>query len=478
MLKPALARGLQIVGATTFDEYRKTIEKDAALARRFQPIQIAEPSVEETITMLRGLRGRYESHHGVAISDSALVAAAQMARRYITSRVLPDSAIDLVDEAASSLRLQQESKPEPVEALDRQMISLKIELESLKRDTDAFSVNRKAEIETSLTEKAQEVERLNRIWEEDRGRLNEIKEAKRQLEEANAELEDCQRKGDYARASELQYQVIKSLKDKIPSEEEAATERKLRLQEAGTDDEAMILSDRVSSDDIARVVGRTTGIPVRSLLRGEVDRLLHLEDELRRRVIGQESALHSVAEAVRLSRAGLNLAGRPIASFLFLGPTGVGKTELSKALSAFLFDSERSLITINMSEFGEKHTVSRLLGAPAGYIGFDEGGQLTEAVRRKPYAVILLDEFEKVCLDTHRPVVWLMWCHLISGPQRYAIKFFRSVHQSHSSPDVANILLQLLDEGTLTDAQGHKISFANTIIVSMPPGSIWPELRA
>ncbi|KAI0277462.1 P-loop containing nucleoside triphosphate hydrolase protein [Russula aff. rugulosa BPL654] len=414
MIKPALARGLQLVGATTPDEYRKTIGKDAALERRFQPVTIEEPTVESTISILRGLKPRYEVHHGVEISDGALVTAAVYSARYISDRFLPDKAIDLVDEAASSLRLAQESKPDALEQLDRAVMTMQIELTSLRNESDPLSAERREALEQALDRSRKEAAALEERWQAERERLHRNKERKRRLEEAKHKLEVAQRKGDFEAASRLRYATIPELEREIPAE--------------GNGEGAM-LSERVTSDDIARVVARATGIPVQSLLKGERERLVHMEDVLKARVIGQDHVVRGVSDAVRISRAGLQAPTRPVASFLFLGPTGVGKTELCKALAGFLFnDEQRALININMSEYHDRHTMSRLIGAAPGYVGFEEGGQLTEAVRRKPYAVILLDELEKA----HK--------------------------------DVTMILLQILDEGTITDSQGRKVDFRNTII--------------
>ncbi|KAJ2937010.1 hypothetical protein H1R20_g114, partial [Candolleomyces eurysporus] len=420
MIKPALARGLRLVGATTPDEYRKTIGKDAALERRFQPVTIDEPTVGATISILRGLKPRYEVHHGVEISDGALVTAAVYGARYVSDRFLPDKAIDLVDEAASALRLAQESKPDELEALDREIMTLQIELESLKNETDVFSVERRAKVESDLRAKREEASNLTNVWQAERARLERIKEAKKKLEDAKYQLEVAQRHGHYELASRLRYATIPDLEAQLPKEGEAEQQPESPLA---------MLHDRVTSNDIARVVAKATGIPVQNLLKGERDKLVHMEDALRSRVVGQDHVVEAISDAVRISRAGLQAPNRPVASFLFLGPTGVGKTELCKALSQFLFDDEqRGLITINMSEYHDRHTISRLIGAAPGYVGFEEGGQLTEAVRRKPYAVILLDEMEKA----HK--------------------------------DVAMILLQILDEGTITDSQGRKVDFKNTII--------------
>ncbi|KAF6753367.1 P-loop containing nucleoside triphosphate hydrolase protein [Ephemerocybe angulata] len=419
MIKPSLARGLRLVGATTPDEYRKTIGKDAALERRFQPVSIDEPTVGSTISILRGLKPRYEVHHGVEISDSALVTAAVYGARYISDRFLPDKAIDLVDEAASALRLAQESKPDELEALEREMMTLQIELESLKKETDVFSVERRAKVEEELKTKREEASMLTRVWQAERARLDKIKDTKKKLEEAKYQLQVALRQGRYDLASRLRFATIPDLEKQLPKE----------VEEPDSESPLAMLHDRVTSNDIARVVAKATGIPVQNLLKGERDRLVHMEDALRSRVVGQDHVVAAVSDAVRISRAGLQAPNRPVASFLFLGPTGVGKTELCKALASFLFDDEqRGLITINMSEYHDRHTISRLIGAAPGYVGFEEGGQLTEAVRRKPYAVILLDEMEKA----HK--------------------------------DVAMILLQILDEGVITDSQGRKVDFRNTII--------------
>ncbi|EMD39396.1 hypothetical protein CERSUDRAFT_104581 [Gelatoporia subvermispora B] len=422
MIKPALARGLQLVGATTPDEYRKTIGKDAALERRFQPVTIDEPSVESTISILRGLKPRYEVHHGVGIADGALVTAAVYGARYVSDRFLPDKAIDLVDEAASALRLAQESKPDELDKLHREIVTLEIERESLKNETDVFSAERRGKVEETLKSKREEAEKLTDIWQAERSRLERIKSLKRRLEEAKYELEVAQRQGHYERASQLRFSTIPELERQLPAE----TERS-ETDEASSP--LAMLHDRVTSADIARVVAKSTGIPVQNLLKGEREKLVHMEDALKHRIVGQDHVVRAVSDAVRISRAGLQAPNRPVASFLFLGPTGVGKTELCKALAGFLFnDEQRGLININMSEYHDRHTISRLIGAAPGYVGFEEGGQLTEAVRRKPYAVILLDELEKA----HK--------------------------------DVAMILLQILDEGSITDSQGRKVDFRNTII--------------
>lgn len=417
LLKPALSRGeLQCCGATTLNEYR-LIEKDVALARRFQPIQVGEPSVASTISILRGIKDKYEVHHGVRITDGALVAAATYSNRYITDRFLPDKAIDLVDEAASALRLQQESKPDAIQELDREVTTIQIELESLRKETDVTSKERREKLQELLKTKQEEVSKLMEIWNKEKAEIESIKQTKEELERSRFELEKAQREGDFARAGELRYSIIPSLEAKLPKEG-------AEVKEGQT-----LIHDSVTADDIANVVSRTTGIPVSKLMAGEVEKLINMEDTLRQSVRGQDEALAAVANAVRMQRAGLSGENKPLASFMFLGPTGVGKTELCKKMAGFLFSTESAVIRFDMSEFQEKHTVSRLIGAPAGYVGYDDAGQLTEAVRRKPYAVVLFDEFEKA----HR--------------------------------DISALLLQVLDEGFLTDSQGHKVDFRNTIIV-------------
>ena len=421
LIKPALSRGeLQCCGATTLNEYRQ-IEKDVALARRFQPILVGEPSVQDTISILRGIKDKYEVHHGVRITDNALVAAATYSNRYITDRFLPDKAIDLVDEAASALRLQQESKPDAIQKLDREIMTIQIELESLRKETDVTSKERRSKLEENLGEKQKEAARLTVIWDKERAEIETIKRTKEDLEQARLELDQARREGNFGKAGELQYATIPKLESQLPQE--------------GSEVSAMnangetLIHDSVTSDDIAGVVSRTTGIPVTKLMAGEVEKLVHMEDALRQSVRGQDEALTAVANAVRMQRAGLNGENRPIGSFMFLGPTGVGKTELTKAMANFLFSTESAVVRFDMSEFSEKHTISRLIGATAGYVGYEDAGQLTEAVRRKPYAVLLFDEFEKA----HR--------------------------------DISSLLLQVLDEGFLTDSQGHKVDFRNTLIV-------------
>jgi ATP-dependent Clp protease ATP-binding subunit ClpB len=417
LLKPALSRGeLQCCGATTLNEYR-IIEKDVALARRFQPILVGEPSVQDTISILRGIKEKYEVHHGVRITDSALVAAATYSNRYISDRFLPDKAIDLVDEAASALRLQQESKPDSIQELDRQIMTIQIELESLRKDADIASKERREKLQQQLKDKQTEATTLNEQWEKERAEIEQIKNLKEQIDKARYKFEQARSEGNFTKASELQYSTIPQLQAKLPKDQD------------GQATDNTLLNDSVTSDDIAAVVSRTTGIPVTKLMAGEVEKLVHMEDALRKSVKGQDEALRAVANAVRMQRAGLSGENRPLASFMFLGPTGVGKTELCKKMAGFLFSTETAVTRFDMSEFQEKHTVSRLIGSPAGYVGYEDAGQLTEAVRRKPYAILLFDEFEK----SHR--------------------------------DISALLLQVLDEGFLTDAQGHRVDFRNTIIV-------------
>ena len=415
LLKPELARGaLHCIGATTLDEYRKHVEKDAALARRFQPVFVGEPSVADTISILRGIKEKYELHHGVRITDGALVAAATLSNRYISDRFLPDKAIDLIDEAASRLRMEVDSKPEELDELDRRLLQLKIEREALKREEDAASRDRLEKLERELSDLQERSDAMTMAWRNEKERLQGAQKLKERLDQARNEVEAAQRRGDLGRASELLYGVIPQLEREI---------------NASQSDDGRLVNEAVTEEQIASVVSRWTGVPMERMLEGERSKLLRMEDELRRRVVGQEDALRAVSDAVRRARAGLQDPNRPIGSFLFLGPTGVGKTELTKALAAFLFDDEKALLRVDMSEFMEKHAVSRLIGAPPGYIGYDEGGVLTEAVRRRPYQVILFDEVEKA-------------------------------HE-----DVFNILLQVLDDGRLTDGQGRTVDFRNTIIV-------------
>lgn len=418
MLKPALARGeLHCVGATTLDEYRKYIEKDAALERRFQKVQVDEPNESDTIAILRGLKERYEVHHGVDITDSAIIAAAKLSQRYITDRQLPDKAIDLIDEAASRIRMEIDSKPEEMDRLERRLIQLKIEREAVKKDEDEASKKRLAKIDLDIGKFERELNDLEEIWRAEKAALQGSQEIKSQLEQARLELEDKRRKGDLARMSELQYGIIPQL------------EKQLDMAGQAEMMEMKLLRNKVTDEEIAEVVSKWTGIPVSKMLEGEREKLLRMEDALHKRVIGQHEAVVSVANAVRRSRAGLSDPNRPNGSFLFLGPTGVGKTELCKSLAEFLFDSSDAMVRIDMSEFMEKHSVARLIGAPPGYVGYEEGGYLTETVRRKPYSVVLLDEVEK------------------------------------AHPDVFNILLQVLDDGRLTDGQGRTVDFRNTVIV-------------
>ncbi|KAI0914824.1 P-loop containing nucleoside triphosphate hydrolase protein [Ustulina deusta] len=420
LLKPALSRGeLQCCGATTLAEYRQ-IEKDVALARRFQPILVNEPSVTDTISILRGIKEKYEVHHGVRITDGALVAAATYSNRYITDRFLPDKAIDLMDEAASSLRLQQESKPEDIMRLDQKIMTIQIELESLRKEKDVASRERREKLESDLKKLQEEEKALTERWAKERSQIEALKKVQEDLDKARMELEHAQRSGNFARASELRFGVIPTLESKLPTDGETGRDAQ------GPD---TLIHDSVTADDIAAVVSKVTGIPVSKLTSGHVEKLIHMEDTLRESVRGQDEALKAVADAVRMQRAGLSGDNRPLATFFFLGPTGVGKTELCKKLASFLFSTEQAVVRFDMSEFQEKHTISRLIGAPSGYVGYEDAGQLTEAVRRKPYAVLLFDEFEKA----HR--------------------------------DISSLLLQVLDEGYLTDSQGHKVDFRNTIIV-------------
>jgi ATP-dependent Clp protease ATP-binding subunit ClpB len=417
LLKPALARGeLHCIGATTLDEYRKHVEKDAALARRFQPIFVSEPSVEDTISILRGLKDKYEQHHGVRITDSALVAATTLSNRYITDRFLPDKAIDLVDEAAARLKMQVDSKPEELDTMDREIIRLKIEQEALRKESDPGSKSRLQALEKELAELEERSTALTARWRAEKDKLSNAQKLKSELDALRIELANAQRRGEYQRAGELAYGRIPELEKRL-SEIEAKENAGEMMEEA------------VTANHIAQVVSRWTGVPVDKMLEGEKDKLLRMEDSLGNRVVGQAEAVHAVATAVRRSRAGLQDPNRPMGSFMFLGPTGVGKTELTKALAEYLFDDETAMVRLDMSEYMEKHSVSRLIGAPPGYVGYDEGGALTEAVRRRPYQVVLFDEIEK------------------------------------AHPDVFNVLLQVLDDGRLTDGQGRTVDFRNTLII-------------
>ncbi|SDE71787.1 ATP-dependent chaperone ClpB [Limimaricola pyoseonensis] len=416
LIKPALARGeLHCVGATTLDEYRKYVEKDAALARRFQPLMVEEPTEEDTISILRGIKEKYELHHGVRISDSALVAAAQLSHRYITDRFLPDKAIDLMDEAASRLRMEVDSKPEELDALDRQILQMQIEAEALRREDDEASKERLAKIEEELSALTEKSRAMTAKWQAERDKLEGARTLKERLDRARADLEIAKREGNLAKAGELSYGVIPQLERDLKAAEES--------------DDPLMVEEAVRPEQIAEVVERWTGIPTSKMLEGEREKLLRMEDELGRRVIGQRQAVRAVSNAVRRARAGLNDENRPLGSFLFLGPTGVGKTELTKAVAEYLFDDDQAMVRIDMSEFMEKHAVARLIGAPPGYVGYDEGGVLTEAVRRRPYQVVLFDEVEK------------------------------------AHPDVFNVLLQVLDDGVLTDGQGRRVDFKQTLIV-------------
>lgn len=418
MLKPALARGeLHCVGATTLNEYRKYIEKDAALARRFQPVFIPEPTVEDTISILRGLKEKYEVHHGIRITDGAIVAAAQLSNRYITDRFLPDKAIDLIDEASSRLRIEVHSKPEEIDELDRRITQLKIENEALKKETDKSSKDRLVKLQEELGELEQKSKALTEVWIEQKQKINVAQKWNEELDKARSDLDKAQREGELSRAGELAYSIIPEL------------EKKLANQQESQGNSESLINQEVKASDIAAIVSRWTGIPVDKMLAGEREKLLHMESILHNRVVGQDNAIAAICEAVRRARAGLQDPNRPLGSFLFLGPTGVGKTELTKALAEFLFDDDSAMQRIDMSEYMEKHAVSRMIGAPPGYVGYEEGGALTEAVRRRPYQVILFDEVEK------------------------------------AHPDVFNVLLQVLDEGRLTDGQGRTVDFRNTLII-------------
>ena len=411
-----MARGeLHCVGATTLDEYRKHVEKDAALARRFQPVFVAQPTVEDTISILRGLKDRYEAHHGVRITDSAIIAAATLSDRYIADRFLPDKAIDLIDEAAARQRMQVDSKPEELDELDRRIMQLKIEQEALKKETDAASKDRLKKLAGELAELQEKSDALTARWKAEKDKLGRAAKLKEELDAARNALAQAQRKGDYAEAGRLTYDTIPTLEKK--------------LQEAESQDNSVLVDEAVTASHVAQVVSRWTGVPVDKMLEGEREKLLKMEEEIARRVVGQHEAVHAVSTAVRRARAGLQDPNRPIGSFMFLGPTGVGKTELTKALAAFLFDDESAMVRIDMSEYMEKHSVARLIGAPPGYVGYEEGGALTEAVRRRPYQVVLFDEIEK------------------------------------AHPDVFNVLLQVLDDGRLTDGQGRTVDFRNVLII-------------
>jgi ATP-dependent Clp protease ATP-binding subunit ClpB len=464
LLKPMLARGeLRCVGATTLDEYRKHIEKDAALERRFQPVMVGEPSVQDTIAILRGLKERYETHHGVRIQDAALIAAATLSHRYIADRFLPDKAIDLIDEAASKIRIEIDSVPTEIDEVDRRVMQLEIELTSLRKEKDEPSMQRRAAIESELAELKERSEAMRAQWQKEKDAIQGISELKERLEQARVEAERAEREADLQRAAELRYGEIPELEKQL-AEHEAAERTRLGTpsgEHAGERGEGqaaaggsggvaggdgpVFLKEEVDAEDVAEVVARWTGIPVSRLLEGEVEKLIHMEERLHERVVGQDEAVEAVATALRRSRAGLQDAGRPIGTFLFLGPTGVGKTELARALAEFMFDSQDAMVRIDMSEYMEKHSVSRLVGAPPGYVGYEEGGQLTEAVRRRPYSVVLLDEIEK------------------------------------AHPDVFNTLLQVMDDGRLTDGQGRTVDFKNTVLImtsNIPVSATGDDLRA
>jgi ATP-dependent Clp protease ATP-binding subunit ClpB len=421
MLKPMLARGeLHAVGATTLDEYRKHIEKDAALERRFQPVFVNEPSVEDTISILRGLKERYEVHHGVRITDGATIAAATLSDRYISDRFLPDKAIDLIDEAASRLRMEIDSKPGDLDAVDRDIMQLEIEREALKKEKDKASKERLQILEEELANLKEESTQLAAQWQAEKEAIQQVRSVKETMDQVRVQIEQAQRDYDYQEASELQFGRMRRLEEEL-----AAAEQKLLV----TQQDGAMLKEEVDSEEIAAIVSKWTGIPVSKLLEGEVEKLIHMEGRLHRRVVGQDEAISAVAAAVRRSRSGLQDPNRPIGSFIFLGPTGVGKTELARALAEFLFDDEHSMVRIDMSEYQERHTVARLIGAPPGYVGYDEGGQLTEQVRRRPYSVVLFDEIEK------------------------------------AHPEVFNVFLQVLDDGRLTDGQGRTVDFRNAVII-------------
>jgi ATP-dependent Clp protease ATP-binding subunit ClpB len=430
MLKPALARGeLRCVGATTIKEYRKHIEKDAALERRFQPVVVEEPSVEDTISILRGLKEKYEVHHGVRIKDSALVAAATLSHRYITDRFLPDKAIDLIDEATSRLRIEIDSMPAEIDAIQRKITQLEIEREALKKEKDPASRERLEKLEKELTDLKAEKEEMGGHWKKEKEAIAKIREIKEKLESTRTEAQMAERQGDLSRAAELKYGTLIALEKSLEQEKKKLEQLQVDLK---------MLKEEVDSEDIAEVVGKWTGIPVSRLMEGEREKLLNMEERLERRVIGQKQGIIAVADAVRRARSGLQDPNRPIGSFIFMGPTGVGKTELGRALAEFLFDDEKTMIRLDMSEYMEKHSVARLIGAPPGYVGYEEGGQLTEAVRRHPYSVVLFDEIEK------------------------------------AHPDVFNALLQVLDDGRMTDGKGRTVDFKNTVIImTSNVGSQW-----
>ena len=437
MLKPALARGeLRCIGATTLDEYRKHIEKDAALERRFQPVQVLEPSVEDTIAILRGLKERYETHHGVQIQDNAIVAAATLSKRYLSERFLPDKAVDLVDEAASRLRIEIDSVPEEIDEVERRIIQLQIEQQALTKEEDAAAKQRLEKLNAELAELKERANALKASWQNEKANLGQIRELMEQIEALRIESEQAKRSGDLGKASELEYGRIPNLEKQLQTlREDAAGETSCARQ---PDAPSRLLKEHVSAEDIAEIVAKWTGIPVSRLMEGETQKLLHMEERLREQVIGQDEAVAAVSNAIRRARVGLGDPGKPLGSFLFMGPTGVGKTHLAKSLAEFLFDDANAMVRIDMSEYMEKHTVSRLIGAPPGYVGYDEGGQLTEAVRRQPYCVILLDEVEK------------------------------------AHPEVFNVLLQMLDDGRMTDGQGRTVDFKNTVVVmSSNIGSQW-----
>ena len=436
MLKPMLARGeLHLIGATTIDEYRKHIEKDAALERRFQPVLIVEPSAEDTVSILRGLKERYEVHHGVRIQDAAVIAAATLSQRYIADRRLPDKAIDLIDEAAARLRTEIDSKPQALDEVDRHRMQLEIERQALKKEKDRASTERRQAIEAELADLRQQSDQLRSRWESEKLAIGEVRGLKEKIEQARTEIEQAERRADLEAAARLRYGTLRELDGGLRQ----AEQRLAGLQVAGA-----LLKEEVDAEDIAAIVSRWTGIPVSRLMEGEMEKLIHMEDRLRQRVVGQEEALRAVANAVRRSRSGLQDPDRPVGSFLFLGPTGVGKTELARALAEFLFDDDHAMVRIDMGEYQEKHTVSRLIGAPPGYVGYEEGGQLTEAVRRRPYSVVLLDEIEK------------------------------------AHPEVFNVLLQLLDDGRLTDGQGRTVNFRNVVVImtSNLGGELWGDASA